>query len=104
MVLLNLSDAERMQIQQILTAEQPTLDSLGSQLKSDQDALSAAAAVGNSNACNIGMAYLKVESDKTAITAELQSIKSKVDAVLTPDERSRLDGCLAALANFGPHP
>lgn len=104
MVLLNLSEAEKTQIQQIITAEQPTLDTLGSQLKTDEAALSAAAALGSSNACNIGTAYLKVDSDQAAITAELQTIKTKVEAVLTPDEKARLDGCLAALANFHQRP
>jgi len=104
MVLLNLSDAEKLQIQQIVTAEQPTLDSLDSELKADQTALSAAAALGNSNACNIGTAYLKVQGDKEALASELQTLKTKVEAVLTPDEKARLDGCLAALTNFGPRP
>ena len=104
MVLLNLSDAEKLQIQQILTAEQPTLDSLGNQIKTDQAALSAAAALGSSNACNVGTAYLKVQSDQQALVSELQSIRTKVEAVLTPDEKARLDGCLAAFSNFGPHP
>jgi hypothetical protein len=103
-VLLNLSDAEKLQIQQILTAEQPTLDTLGSQLKTDQTALSTAAALGSSNACNIGTAYLKVQGDQEALASELQALKTKVEAVLTPDEKARLDGCLAALTNFGPRP
>ena len=104
MVLLNLPPAEQTQIQQILSAEQPTLDTLGNQLRTDQSTLSAAAALGSGNACNIGTAYLKVDSDQAAITAELTSIKTKVEAVLTPDEKARLDGCLAALANFHQRP
>ena len=104
LLLLSLPESERLQIQQILTAEQPTLDTLGNQIKSDQSALSAAAALGNSNACNVGTAYLKLHNDQVALANELQSLRSKIEAVLTPDERAKLDGCLSALANFGPRP
>lgn len=104
MFLVNLSDAQKAQIQSILLAAQPQLESLATQLKSDRAALDTAAASRAGNACDVGTAYLKVQTDQNAIAAELLVLQPQIESVLTPDQKSKLAGCLAALANFAPKP
>ena len=101
---LNLSDAQRLQIKQIMDAEQPAVTTITDRLKADHTALDAVVNVASPDACAVGTAYLKIAADNKSLQAEFTTIRTKVEMVLTPDQRSKLDGCLSVLANLGQKP
>ena len=101
---LALTDAQKVQIQQILASDQPSLDALAAQIRGDRGVLDSAVAGGSSNSCNIGTAFLQLDSDQRALATELASLRTNIEAVLTPDQKAKLDGCIATLAGFGQRP
>lgn len=101
---LNLSDAQRLQVRQIIDAEQPAITAIADRLKADHTALDSVVNVASPDSCAVGTAYLKIAADNRALQAEFTTIRTKVENVLTPDQRSRLDGCLSVLANLGQKP
>ncbi len=101
---LNLSDAQRLQIKQIMDAEQPAVTAILDRMKTDKTALDSLARAAAPDTCAVGAAYLKIEADNTALQTEFRLIRSKVETVLTPDQKAKLDGCLSVLANLGQKP
>lgn len=101
---LNLSDAQRLQIKQIMDTEQPAVTAILDRIKTDKAALDALARVATPDACAVGTAYLKIDADNTALQTEFRLIRTKVETVLTPDQKAKLDGCLSVLANLGQKP
>jgi hypothetical protein len=101
MFLVSLTDAQKAQIQSILLVAQPTLQSLAAQIQTDHSGLADAVAAGATNACNVGTAYLKLQTDQDAMDAELRILQPQLESVLTSDQKARIAGCLATLANIG---
>lgn len=94
--IVDLTDAQKQQIRTILETEKPVMEGLVQQLRTDAQALQAAMEANPPVACTVGDAFLKVHADRVAIRAELQKIKTAVDAVLTPEQVAKLNGCLQA--------
>lgn len=94
--IVDLTDAQKAEIRTILETEKPVMQGLLQQLKTDAEALRAAIEATPQDPCAIGSALLKVGADKSAIRAELQAVKASVEAVLTPEQVARLNGCLQA--------
>lgn len=92
---IGLSDAQKAEVRAVLEAEKPIVEGLLQQLKTDHDALEAALAANPPNGCDVGTAFLKVHADGEALKAEFAKIKSSIGAILTADQRARLEGCLA---------
>lgn len=96
LTIVDLTDAQKEQVRGILEAEKPVMQGLLQQLKTDADALKAALEASPQDPCAVGSAFLKVGADKAAIRAELQAVKADVEAVLTPEQVAKLNGCLQA--------
>lgn len=94
--IVDLTDTQKQQVRAILEAEKPVMEGLHQQLRTDAQALQAALQANPPVACTVGDAFLKVHADRAAIRAELEKIKTAVEAVLTPEQVARLNGCLQA--------
>lgn len=99
--ILNLSDAQKADIKEILDAEKPILQGLAATLRTDAAALKAALQATPPDGCAIGNALLKVHADKVAIRTELEKIKTNVEAVMTPEQKAKFEGCLQSPRNGG---
>jgi Spy/CpxP family protein refolding chaperone len=87
---LDLTNDQKDKIHAIFDAERPTFRSLRDQMKTDRQALKAAADA-NAGATAVGNAFLKVRSDGQAIRAEMDKVKTQVEALLTPSQKTQLD-------------
>ncbi len=92
---IGLSDAQKDSIKAVLEAEKPVVQGLVEQLKTDHDALETAAQANPPKPCDIGTAFLTVKSSREALKAEFEKIRREVGAILTAEQRAKLEGCLA---------
>lgn len=94
--ILDLSDSQKESIGQFLESEKPILRSLQAELLADKEKLRAALAATPPDPCAVGAALLEVEADKRAIHSELEKIISTIGSFLTPEQKAKFSGCLAA--------
>jgi Spy/CpxP family protein refolding chaperone len=94
--ILGLSDTQKADIKQVLETEKPVVAGLVATLKTDGAALKAALEQNPPNGCAIGTALLKVQADKTALRTEAEKIRTNVEALLTAEQKAKLEGCLQA--------
>jgi Spy/CpxP family protein refolding chaperone len=98
---LNLTDAQRADVKALVETEIPVLQALHETVKADEEALKALLEGTAPEPCGVGTAFLEVHADRGAIRAELQSFRTKIEALLTAEQKLRLAGCLDA---HGPRP
>lgn len=96
MATLDLSDAQKDDVQAIFASHKDEAVAFHAQIKADRDALKAAASATNPDAAAVGAAFLKVRADGKAAAAKLKAARAEIDAVLTPAQRAKLDGWIAA--------
>ena len=101
--IVNLSEDQKTQVKGILDAAAPTLKALHETLATDRQALKTAIDAVPQDACAIGNAFIKVQGDEKAIRTELDKVKAAIEAILTPEQKSKLAGCLEAPKD-GPGP
>lgn len=94
--IVDLTDAQKADVKAIVEAARPKLDALHATLKTDREALRAAVTATTPDPCSIGTALLKVEADQKAIGDELKAVRTAIEALLTPEQKAKLDGCLKA--------
>jgi Spy/CpxP family protein refolding chaperone len=83
--------------QQIQAAAQP----LGEQISAAEDQLHALADSANPDATAVGRQFLALHDLQKQMKALHESAKKKVDAILTPDQRTKFDA-MAAHMEHGP--
>jgi Spy/CpxP family protein refolding chaperone len=96
MATLDLSDAQKAKIKAIFESHKGEGQALREQAKSDRDALKAAASAAKPDPAVVGAAFLKVRADGEAAKAKMQAVRAEIDAVLTPEQKAKLDGWIAA--------
>lgn len=100
--IVGLSDGQKTQIRSIFEAARPELEALHQTLAADRQALKSAIEAVPQDACAIGGALVKVQASKKAVRAELEETRAAVVAVLTPDQKAKLEGCLEAPRDDAP--
>ena len=96
MATLDLSDAQKEKIKAIFESHKGEGQALHVQAKADRDALKAAASAAKPDPAVVGAAFLKVRADGDAAKAKMKAVRAEIDAVLTPEQRAKLDGWIAA--------
>ena len=91
---VGLSEGQKEQVRSILSSSQ--LQILQQQLRTDQQGLRDALQAAQPDACTVGQAMLKVAADEKAIDAENASLRTKIEAVLTLDQKLKFSGCMDA--------
>jgi len=94
--ILDLTDAEKNALQAIFDAATPTVQADVAAVKAARETLKTALEANPPDACAIGADTLALKSARETLSAERDSIRQQVEAALTPDQVSRLEGCLAA--------
>lgn len=88
---LDLTDDQKAQVRRIMDARRATFEALHEKIKADGQALRDAAAAPNPSPAAVGTAYLQVRADRQALRAERQEAMDEVRAILTPEQREKLD-------------
>jgi Spy/CpxP family protein refolding chaperone len=96
MATLDLTDAQKTQIKAIFDARQADAGAFRAQVQADRAALKAAASATNPDPAAVGAAFLKVQANRQEAAAKMASVKTQIDAVLTPTQQAKLDGWIAA--------
>ncbi|HUO85445.1 MAG TPA: periplasmic heavy metal sensor [Thermoanaerobaculia bacterium] len=94
--ILGLDEAQIGAIRSAIETAAPTLRALREQLQADRATLEAQLAEENPDACATGSALLEVVDDRAAIGAELQTLRTTIEAVLSPEQAAKLAGCMEA--------
>jgi Spy/CpxP family protein refolding chaperone len=96
MATLDLSDAQKEKVKAIFTSHKEQLQAFRAQAKANREGLRAAASAENPNPAAVGAAFLKVRADGKAMRVQREGVHTEINAVLTPEQRARFDGWIAA--------
>jgi Spy/CpxP family protein refolding chaperone len=96
LAVVGLTDVQKADVKALLEAEKPKMDALLATLKTDREALRAAVTATTPDPCKVGAALLKVEADVKAIGEELKTLRAAIEALLTSEQKAKLEGCLKA--------
>ena len=96
MATLDLTDAQKDKVTAIFASHKDEGMAFRAQAKADRQALKAAASAANPDPAAVGAAFLKVRADGQAAAAKMKAVRTEIDAVLTPEQRAKLDGWIAA--------
>jgi len=96
MATLDLTDAQKDQVKAIFASQKDTAMAFHAQAKADREALKTAASAANPDPAAVGAAFLKVRANGEAVKSKMKAVRTEIDAVLTPDQRAKLDGWIAA--------
>ncbi|HEV8267449.1 MAG TPA: Spy/CpxP family protein refolding chaperone [Thermoanaerobaculia bacterium] len=96
---LDLSDTQKTQIKGFFQEAKPAFKSLREQMKSDHEALHDAVNVDRPDPTAVGNAFLKVHADREAMKTQREELRTKVESVLTDEQKTELRGMRKA---FGP--
>jgi protein CpxP len=94
--IVDLTDVQKADVKALLEAARPKLEALHVTLRADREALRAAVTATPPDPCVVGAAFLKVEADVKAVGDELKALRSAIEALLTPEQKAKLEGCLKA--------
>ena len=96
MATLDLTADQKDKVKAIFASHKDEGMAFRQQAKSNRQALKAAASAPSPDAAAVGAAFLKVRADGQAVAGKMKAVRAEIDAVLTPDQRARLDGWIAA--------
>jgi len=96
MSILDLTDAQKTKVKAIFAAQKTENAAFRAQVEADRAALKAAAAAANPDPAAVGAAFLKVRSDGQAVGAKMKAVRGQIEAILTPEQKAKLDGWIAA--------
>jgi Spy/CpxP family protein refolding chaperone len=96
MATLDLTAAQQDKVKAIFTSHKDERMAFRQQAKANREALKAAASAPKPDAAAVGVAFLKVRADGQAAAGKMKAVRAEIDAVLTPEQRAKLDGWIAA--------
>jgi Spy/CpxP family protein refolding chaperone len=106
---LDLSQDQKDKVQASFQTMKPQLKALRAKAKGDRQALEALMAAPNPDPAAVGAATLKVHANRQAMRAQMETMRTNLEAILTPEQQANLKGYLAAKrqmrrAMWGPPP
>ncbi|MGE5716740.1 MAG: Spy/CpxP family protein refolding chaperone [Acidobacteriota bacterium] len=96
MASLDLSDAQKEKVKAIFASHRDQFRDFRAQAKANRLALRSAASAENPDPAVVGAAFLKVRADGKAMKLQRESVHAEINGVLTPEQKSKLDGWIAA--------
>ena len=94
--ILDLPDQQKTDIQGIFDAAKPALEADLAAVAAARQTLQTAAGAVPPDACAVGTDFLAVKAAVATLRAERDAVRDQILATLTPDQQSRLEGCLDA--------
>jgi len=104
---LDLTDAQQAKVKALLQGEKPKYDALREEGRAAREALRAAAKAEKPDPATVGTAFLRADAHRKTVRAEREASRQKLEALLTPEQRAKLEGWISAhremrRAAFGP--
>lgn len=96
LAVVNLTDAQKADVKVILEASKPQAETIAATLKADREALKADLEKTPPDPCAVGTDALKLHTDREAARTFFEGVRDQVLALLTPDQKAKLAGCLEA--------
>jgi Spy/CpxP family protein refolding chaperone len=96
MATLDLTDAQKTKVKAIFESHKGEGQAFREQAKANRQALRAAASDAAPDPAAVGAAFLKVRADGEAAQAKMKAVKGEIDAVLTPEQKAKFEGWIAA--------
>lgn len=96
MAMLDLSDAQKTKVKAIFESRRAEGMAFRAQAQADRAALKAAAMAEHPDPATVGAAFLKLRGNREAAATRMQVVRAQVEAVLTPEQKAKLDGWTAA--------
>ena len=100
--IVGLTDDQKADVKELLDAAKPEMETLLATLRTDRAALRTAVAAATPDPCAVGAAVLEVEADMKAIREATKELRTAIEALLTPEQKAKLEGCLKAPRPNGP--
>jgi len=106
---LDLTDAQESKVKELLESEKPKYEALREEGRTAREALRAATKSATPDPTTVGAAFLRVDAHRKTLRAERESSRQKLEALLTPEQRAKLEGIREGRrsvrgAGFGPGP
>lgn len=93
---LDLNDAQKEKVKAIFASHKDQFQAFRTQAKANREALKALTTAADPDPVAVGAAFLKVRADVKALKGQLEGVHAEINGVLTPDQKARLDGWIAA--------
>jgi Spy/CpxP family protein refolding chaperone len=96
LAILDLTDEQKASVQAILEAAKPTLQADTAAVHAARETLHADAEATPPDACLIGNDFLALRTALRTLQGDLEATRGQILAQLTPEQQSKLEGCLEA--------
>lgn len=96
MATLDLTADQQTKIKAIFESHRDEGQAFRAQMEADRSALKAAASAATPDPTAVGQAFLKVQANRKTAAAKMKAVRTEIDTVLTPEQRAKLDGWIAA--------
>jgi Spy/CpxP family protein refolding chaperone len=97
----DLTDSQKADIKTILEAAKPTLQKDHQTIRADRQKLHADLEAGADRSV-LGGDVQTLHADMKTLQADMKAVKDQIVAKLTPDQQSKIEGCLSAPRGMGP--
>ena len=97
---LDLTDDQRAKIKAIFEAKKAGFETLRTEMRADAKALHEAANAATPDPATVGAAFLKLKENRADAKDQFDALMVDVKAVLTADQRTRLEASLATLKHL----
>lgn len=104
---LDLTDAQKAKVKELLEGEKVKYEALRTEGRSAREALATASKSATPDPASVGAAFLRVDAHRRTVKAERAASRQKLEALLTPEQRAKMEGWTSAhrqmrRAAFGP--
>lgn len=93
---LDLTDEQKTGLRELFAAERSRLEPLRQEGRALREALRSSAEAPDADPSAVGAAFLRVQAHRKTMRLEREASKEKLEAILTPEQRAKLDGWRAA--------
>jgi Spy/CpxP family protein refolding chaperone len=88
---LDLTESQKTEVKRIMESRKTTFQSLRERAHSDWEALQNLSGGSAPDTSAVGAAFLKLRSDREALSAERQSTMQEIRSILTTDQKEKFD-------------
>lgn len=89
---LDLSSEQKVKVEELFEAEKARFETLRQEGRTARQALRAAAGAQSPDPATVGSAFLRLRAHREAVKAERESTRGRLEALLTAEQRARLEG------------
>ena len=93
---LDLTDDQKAKVKELLEGERPKYEALRQEGRTAREALRTATASATPDPATVGAAFLRVDAHRKTMRAERESSRQKLEALLTAEQRAKLEGWTSA--------